>query len=68
MMTSQEMVFKVNGDLNDSVKSYSCPNFNTRTVPNDDVSVARVKFNPRNLSRWEKTKKWGSKIGSLLIL
>ena len=53
MMTAQKKVFKiddvifsyhtksftnkVSSKLNDYVKSYSCPNFNIKTVPNDDV-------------------------------
>ena len=53
MMTAQKRVFKidevifshhkksfankVSSKLNDYVKSYSCPNFNIKTAPNDDV-------------------------------
>ena len=57
MMTSQEKVLKINKfiflaiipkasqtKLNNYVKSYSCPIFNTKTVPNNDVISGRVKF------------------------
>ena len=54
MMMSQEKLFKLNrsflsyhtkgfadkvsSKLNAQVKTFSCPNFNTKTVPNDDVN------------------------------
>ena len=35
--------------MNDYVKSYSCPNFNTKTIPNNDVISDRVKFIKTNV-------------------
>ena len=60
---------KVSSKLNDQVKSYSCPKFNTKTVPNDDVKFgSRIqklfmfKFLYQN---GKKRKKVGKKFSGL---